>query len=354
MKVLLIGDYPPPYGGIAVQLQQLRRTLPESGIDCQVLNIGRGREVPGPEYQAVDGQLDFLFKLFRFGRAGYLLHLFTSGENWKSWAATIVVGSVGRVTRVSSIVTITSGRAPAYLAGAWPWVRAFARLGVRLVSAVICRTDAIARAIRGWRATEVSVLPAFSASRLRPASRPPEAVVRFASTRRPIVVSVAILRQEYDLPTLLQAFRDLRSDYPTSGLVVVGGGEDEAKVRDLVNLWRLEESVLLAGWVAYSECLAIIREADVFVRTTLYDGDASSVREALALGIPVVATRTDFRPDGVVLAPPGDPGAVRRGIAEVLANQAATRTPSVSSALSSDAGLEALYRRLSSRPGRRA
>jgi glycosyltransferase involved in cell wall biosynthesis len=346
MKILLIGDYPPPYGGIAVQIQHLKATLPSQGMECQILNIGQNRETPSAEYEAVGGCIDFVVKLFRFARSGYLLHLFTNGENWKSWAATVAVGFVGRIATASSIVTITSGGTPAYLTSSPPGVRALAYLGMKLITAVVCRTDAIARAIGRWRAAEVLVLPAFSVSRLRPASRSPEAVMRFASKHGPLVASVVIFRREYDLPTLLQAFRDLRKEYPTAGLVVVGGGEEEGKVRELINLWQIEESVLLAGWVTHGDCLAIMREADVFVRTTLYDGDASSVREALALGIPVVATQTDFRPDGVVLVPPGNPDAIRHAIAEVLGRKDCGTTTSVSSTVSSDALLEALYHRL--------
>ncbi len=39
------------------------------------------------------------------------------------------------------------------------------------------------------------------------------------------------------------------------------------------------------------------------LRTTHYDGDAISVREALAMGTPVIATRTAFRPEGCHLIP---------------------------------------------------
>jgi glycosyltransferase involved in cell wall biosynthesis len=49
-----------------------------------------------------------------------------------------------------------------------------------------------------------------------------------------------------------------------------------------------------------------MRRSHVFVRATLEDGDSISVREALALGVPVVASRVGTRPPGTILFHPGD------------------------------------------------
>jgi glycosyltransferase involved in cell wall biosynthesis len=45
---------------------------------------------------------------------------------------------------------------------------------------------------------------------------------------------------------------------------------------------------------------------DVFLRPTIEDGDSISVREALSLGVPVVASRVGMRPSGAILFRPGD------------------------------------------------
>src|SRR5207302_11478520 len=142
VRILLVGDYPPPYGGIAVHLQHLTRTLPQEGIACRVLNIGPNRRVPNPEYEAVRGPAEFLRRLIQYGRAGYLLHLFTNGENRKSWMLALLVGLTGRIMRTPTVVTITSGGAPGYLGSAGPWIRFIARWAIVLPAAVVCRTEA--------------------------------------------------------------------------------------------------------------------------------------------------------------------------------------------------------------------
>ena len=65
-----------------------------------------------------------------------------------------------------------------------------------------------------------------------------------------------------------------------------------------------------------------MQRLDVFVRPTYFDGDASSVREAQALGVRVVASDTDFRPDGVGRFPCGDADALAAAIDDALARPA--------------------------------
>ena len=76
------------------------------------------------------------------------------------------------------------------------------------------------------------------------------------------------------------------------------------------------EGVTGFGEVHRSSALAIVSSSDVFIRPTLVDGDSVSVREALALGKPVVATRVGHRPSEVRLVPPGDAAALARGLVE--------------------------------------
>jgi glycosyltransferase involved in cell wall biosynthesis len=59
--------------------------------------------------------------------------------------------------------------------------------------------------------------------------------------------------------------------------------------------------VLLAGDVGHALCLCLMSKSDLFVRPTYQDGDAISVREAVAAGVPVVASNVGTRPPGVAL-----------------------------------------------------
>ena len=73
--------------------------------------------------------------------------------------------------------------------------------------------------------------------------------------------------------------------------------------------------------------LRAIWDADVFLRTTLYDGDSVAVREALHLGTPVVATDNGMRPEGVRLFPVGNLDALCDRIEQALGRTAPSRDP---------------------------
>jgi glycogen(starch) synthase len=77
--------------------------------------------------------------------------------------------------------------------------------------------------------------------------------------------------------------------------------------------------VLLYGDLPHKAALRAIAESDAMLRTTLYDGDSVSVREALAAGTPVIATDNGMRPEGVRLIPAQDMEALLAAVGEELA-----------------------------------
>jgi len=89
-----------------------------------------------------------------------------------------------------------------------------------------------------------------------------------------------------------------------------------------------------------------MRKVSVFVRPTHFDGDATSVREALALGVPVVASDTDFRPEGVMLFRRGDVDDLMQKLGQAFGRDPTGLTPSSVADTGSFEQLLAIYRGL--------
>lgn len=303
VKICLVGDYPPPYGGASAEVEGLSEYLRQNGQDCRIINIGENRRVPGEQYLSVQGYLDFVRKMLKTALNQYLIHLITNGQNTKSWMAATVGSLAGIFNRRCNVLTLGSGDMPDFVMQQPGWKQWWLRrvlLGYRLV---IVRND---HAIETMKALGIPI------SRLRKVSAytgdlqpAPEQIApevnQFFSTHHPVLVSAVAYRPEYGIEMALDAVKQLRSDYPGIGLIFLGAETGEDVVRQQIKERELEEHVLLAGAVARPVYLAIVQKGTLFLRATQYDGDASSVREGLALGVPVVASRTDYRPEGTVL-----------------------------------------------------
>src|SRR3981189_3298333 len=85
------------------------------------------------------------------------------------------------------------------------------------------------------------------------------------------------------------------------------------------------DRALLYGDMPHAVTLRATLESDVVLRTTLYDGDSVSVREALYIGTPVIATDNGMRPPGMKLIPVGDAAGLVAAICEVVGANRGTR-----------------------------
>jgi glycosyltransferase involved in cell wall biosynthesis len=120
---------------------------------------------------------------------------------------------------------------------------------------------------------------------------------------------------------LVRAARKVLEVDPSVRFVVVGLGADEGPVRREIAALDLERQVLLLG---YREDAARLMPAfDVFCLPSLYEGMPLSLLEALAVGVPVVATSVGGVPailerGGGEIVPPADPQALAASILGLL------------------------------------
>ena len=91
----------------------------------------------------------------------------------------------------------------------------------------------------------------------------------------------------------------------------------QAEVEAAIGNSGCSDAIHLAGNVEHAVTLHLMKAADIVLRTTLFDGDAISVREALFLGTPVIATATDARPEGVHLIEIGDKDGLAAKVIEI-------------------------------------
>jgi glycogen synthase len=295
MKILLVGPMPPPHGGISVHVSGIHRQLIGAGVECAVLDTS-----------VIPDRSQFVLKLASYAGEGWTLHLHTNGHNRNSWLLALLCGIAGRRTP-GCVLTLHSGMMPGYV-NSWPSVyRKLAGFVCRLYSRVICVGPALRDAAisLGTPIERTEIAPAFLATGSSDIALDPR-LLAWIEQRRPLLSTTLFFRPEYGFDLLVEGIARLRRRYPALGCLVMGSGEQSVEAARRVHEAGLENDVLLLGDVDHETCLALMCRSHVFVRATLEDGDSMSVREALALGIPVVASRVGSRPAGAILFQPGD------------------------------------------------
>jgi glycosyltransferase involved in cell wall biosynthesis len=103
----------------------------------------------------------------------------------------------------------------------------------------------------------------------------------------PVVLASGRFARQKDYPTLLRAFEVVRRSR-SAKLIILGDGPDRAQIEDLILELNLQDSVELAGNV--SDTMQFYTRASVFVLSSRWEGFPNVLVEALAAGVPVVAT----------------------------------------------------------------
>jgi len=146
--------------------------------------------------------------------------------------------------------------------------------------------------------------------------------VRAGSRERPLIVAVGRLKAPKDFVTLVRALGRLEPG--SFDAVIVGEGPDRERLEDEIGRLGLAERVTLAG--ERSDVPELLAAADVFALASSSEGMPVSVLEAMAAGLPVVASRVGGLAEQVVegetgvLVEPGDPEDLARALDRLVAD----------------------------------
>jgi phosphatidylinositol alpha-1,6-mannosyltransferase len=105
-----------------------------------------------------------------------------------------------------------------------------------------------------------------------------------------VVVCVTRLVPIKNLPLLVEAVADVRQQAADTVLVLVGEGPQRAMLEALARSLGVADAVRFAGYAAQEDTPAWYRTADVFALPSDFDNSPNVVLEAMAAGLPVVAT----------------------------------------------------------------
>ena len=176
-----------------------------------------------------------------------------------------------------------------------PWHRrAFSlatRIGYRFADAIVTTSAGVA--------DDLAATFGVARNRIRVVHNPVDLVAIAAATGEPLdpahehawshpaIVAAGRLADVKNYPLLLGALAIVREKVPAR-LFILGKGEREAELRELANRLELGDAVVFCGF--QRNPWKYIARADVFALSSRYEGFGNVLVEAMACGVPVVAT----------------------------------------------------------------
>jgi glycosyltransferase involved in cell wall biosynthesis len=144
------------------------------------------------------------------------------------------------------------------------------------------------------------------------------------------ILALGTVEPRKDLPGLVRGFDELASGHPDVALVLAGpDGWGAAGLAAALDRSPHRGRVLRLGWVGGEQRDSLLAGAAVFAYPSVYEGFGFPPLEAMAAGVPVVATRAGALPEvlgnGADLVPVGDSSALASALSRILDDDARVR-----------------------------
>lgn len=299
-RVLMIGPGEVMPGGMSAVVQTYRLVGLFSHANVRYISSyeGAGATRQLVTFGAVAGRL--VLELLR-GRVDILhVHSAARGSFWRK----SLLSALARGFGCPYIFHIHSGEFPHF------YEQECGAISKRWTRSTLMRAAQVLVLTPSWQRSFEAIIPGL---RLRLAPNPVEvpALPPTPRSRGRTILFLGRIREKKGVFDLLEAMPAVRALCPEVRLVLAGDGELErakARARQL----GIADAVELVGWIDGDEKRRALLSADVFVLPSYFEGLPIGILEAMALQIPVVASRVGGIPDLVepgvsgLLHEPGD------------------------------------------------
>ena len=161
-------------------------------------------------------------------------------------------------------------------------------------AAIVVQTQGVA----GWAAAQHWPCPIYVIPNAAPAINPAELPPVPSDRSRRSIVALGRLSHEKGFDLLIEAFARVAADHPTWDLRIVGEGNERNSLQAIAQRCGQESRVLLMGWNPRSD--SILKDSDIFVLPSRYEGFPNALLEAMAVGLPCISFDCDSGPRDMI------------------------------------------------------
>jgi glycosyltransferase involved in cell wall biosynthesis len=338
MKICIVtGIFPPDIGGPASYVPRIAANLVEQGhyvnVVClsdslnhddtaqylfPVLRIPRQLFKPWRFFQTI-------ISICKFARNADLLYV--NGLNFESMLAARIL-NVPTVNKIvgdnawerSQIWKCFQGTLDEYqvakkglLLKLLDWMRT---IPIKQTKKVIVPSLYLQRIVEGWGIPSDKISVVYNAVEITEAKSP----IALPFFEGKTIITVGRLVPWKGLEALIKTMLH----FPQTRLVVIGEGALKSNLKELVQRLNVADQVLFMGSLPQKQVFACLKQADVFILNSSYEGLPHVVLEAMTAGIPVIATNAGGTQEVVedcktgLLIPVGDELALKAAIEKIF------------------------------------
>jgi glycogen(starch) synthase len=307
LDVLLVGPYPPPFGGISSHVARVADAIQRHGMTVRVLNHFCTRT----DDSLIVG--DLRRNPLRYWRALRGAEARVVHYHHARWSTLVATALALRGSSCSTVATVHGRELEPCLRSRIPGVARSTRQALQAFDVLIAVSVEVEQALQTIVEEPISVIPAYIPVDDDQAalSARTEAFLRDGVN---LVVAPYRLnvdgsgRTIYGLEIAIQSFESVALSRPELRLAIFlaqapTSRRESDRLRSLIEHVD-DERIRSRIGVFYGEALIpALHMCALYLRPTLTDGDAVSIREAIAAGVPVLASDVVVRPRGVRTLP---------------------------------------------------
>ncbi len=228
-----------------------------------------------------------------------------------------LMARVARLFHKGVVLRISSGRLPEQCDNN-PRMRAWLRRALSNADVVISQGPYWTNYFNAYAQAEGKIIEVPNGVVVQ--GLPPRPLRRNTS---PKVTYVGWMVPQKGIYKTLAVAKELRKAYPNLVLSMAGGGEMDG-FRRAVDTEGMQDSVNILGWQSAQEVQSLLSSSDVFLLPSYYEGLPNALLEAMAAGVPVVATPVGCVADLIqtgrngLLVPVGDIAATSAAVLSLL------------------------------------
>jgi glycosyltransferase involved in cell wall biosynthesis len=301
-KILIIGPYPPPNGGVEIHIKRVKSKLEKQKNTVVIFDTSK------KESSKIKVIRDLL-RIF-FTHKPQLVHLHEPTMSRLKLAITVLL----RFVLEFKITSIDHNCRVLYNYSEFN--KKIFRILTKKIDHVVVIGDTTNKCYIDNKVTtkknysiESPYLPPNIKEEHNIYKKYPQSLHNFIKTRTPLLTANAFAltlinnKDLYGFDMCIDLIKDLKAMHPNIGLIFGIAKNKEKKylekLKTIIKDLSLEKNIFI--FISNEEFWPLIKRSDIFLRPTLSDGHSVSVKEACELHIPTIASNVCIRPEKTIL-----------------------------------------------------